>query len=735
MKIIGHLLISVCVFFSNYVFASGTWSNMTPVAKSAFSSRIKTQYANSILKVIGMNQYDKATLSMVEGMLADIDDNDMSRIHDKYNSIENIGYDYGLPGAASMSVKGVTEAFDVSYRLNSGINAVIEKSDDIEKVLEGSLKSATTNNFTMAISATNEMRKFYESMGQLFKNEDVKRYILQEAIIADVLSENYTAPNFQKAYRATERFDINGKSCTVAKGCSSVLSGNPFSFPEVDKIIEIKKNIDSAKKMLVAAEKAEGNINAFVNIYIKDKASTEAKVDAVIDTAITGKELYDNTKKIGKGIKATSKLMNVNLSDTIPDWNTYTDDEKNSMSLFWSEGEGATIASMYYGNSQAGKTELLRQLNILIKKQYDGKMQHALTTSAAGFLNGRESKIKNIINSFVSENDYSAAKKFAESYPYIVPYAENKVNEREMVDYFSKQKKIENYLLKPKLKIEQGKVEDDKIFLSGMTGINNNAVEDANYAVKVNIIEAEVKKQTEASVNAPLDAHVSLIGTQSSGGWGSAYEGGKTVDSFTIHAGDKINNLLKSKVNINISKINSPITNVGFNSSGYDYTAWGEWNGNGRIYTDQSGHMFNIDHGHYTVGLATDRYPGGKMPSTGTATYNGTLHGDYISTTGDIERNAIGGTISLNANFSNNTIGGTLNATKGGSSWATASTGSMSIHGDSYYNNNLNINGGGTGGLEGSFNGPNAEETSGGFWLSTSSGTPGNAAGVYTAKQ
>jgi len=67
-------------------------------------------------------------------------------------------------------------------------------------------------------------------------------------------------------------------------------------------------------------------------------------------------------------------------------------------------------------------------------------------------------------------------------------------------------------------------------------------------------------------------------------------------------------------------------------------------------------------------------YPGGEIPKTGTATYNGTLRGDTVNGN-TIERNAISGNITLNTNFGSQAMSGNLSVTHNGSAWASATFG------------------------------------------------------------
>ena len=166
----------------------------------------------------------------------------------------------------------------------------------------------------------------------------------------------------------------------------------------------------------------------------------------------------------------------------------------------------------------------------------------------------------------------------------------------------------------------------------------------------------------------------------------------------------------------------------------YSYTAWGDWNGDGRKKTNDG--RTTVDHGHWLLGAMT---PTQDMPKSGSATYNGDLRGDWISsgigsTSGTIEKNVISGSVNMNANFNSGKLSGNMDLKRKGNSWAQTQFNNISINGNSY-NGNMSVTGGGNGGLYGNFFGPKAEETGGGFFVDKQSGDHGGASGVFRAKK
>jgi len=221
----------------------------------------------------------------------------------------------------------------------------------------------------------------------------------------------------------------------------------------------------------------------------------------------------------------------------------------------------------------------------------------------------------------------------------------------------------------------------------------------------------------------PFIGDYSMATTSPSGIFNYTSGSAESANSVRVEKGNTIGDVINSTEEFKFERVSTNV-NVQTDTTGYSYTTWGEWNGEGRTHTNSNGEVFNVDHGHYVAGISTQYYPGGEIPKTGIATYHGTLQGDYTlntNTSNTIERNAIGGTITLNANFGSQTISGNLSATRNGSAWASANFGSTPINNSGNYsseNENLTVTGGGSGRISGNFYGPNAEETGGRWWSS-----------------
>lgn len=167
-------------------------------------------------------------------------------------------------------------------------------------------------------------------------------------------------------------------------------------------------------------------------------------------------------------------------------------------------------------------------------------------------------------------------------------------------------------------------------------------------------------------------------------------------------------------------------------SSTKDYVSWGYWN-----MTYNSG---NIGKGVWIGGIPTI-----SMPSTGTASYSGTVIG-YTGTSGQlITPIDAGGTATFNVNFAAPTITGNINFTSGGHTWI-ANIASTSISGNSFSADRTNtlsgtrdgipfFNSAGTN-VNGKFYGPNANVVGGSFTLmETTSTPPSKAVGVFKANR
>ncbi|NCB54994.1 MAG: hypothetical protein EOM49_08685, partial [Epsilonproteobacteria bacterium] len=153
----------------------------------------------------------------------------------------------------------------------------------------------------------------------------------------------------------------------------------------------------------------------------------------------------------------------------------------------------------------------------------------------------------------------------------------------------------------------------------------------------------------------------------------------------------------------------------------YNYLSWGTWS------TELSAsHKTVVDGSRWIAGKLT---PTTSMPSSGTATYNGTVQGmSYES--GALK--TLNGTHTMNANFASGTITGTMNVNyaSSGASYATTNLNAVSISGNGFAGG---LNGtDNTGSIKGSFYGPAANEI-GGTWALSKTGS--SAAGIFAGKK
>ncbi len=153
----------------------------------------------------------------------------------------------------------------------------------------------------------------------------------------------------------------------------------------------------------------------------------------------------------------------------------------------------------------------------------------------------------------------------------------------------------------------------------------------------------------------------------------------------------------------------------------YNYLSWGTWS------TELSAsNKTVVDGSSWIAGKLT---PTASMPSSGTATYNGTVQGmSYES--GSLK--ALNGSHTMNANFGSGTITGTMNVNyaSSGASYATTNLNAVSIGGNGFAGG---LNGtDNTGSIKGSFYGPAANEV-GGTWALSKTGS--SAAGIFAGKK
>ncbi len=185
----------------------------------------------------------------------------------------------------------------------------------------------------------------------------------------------------------------------------------------------------------------------------------------------------------------------------------------------------------------------------------------------------------------------------------------------------------------------------------------------------------------------------------------------------------------------------APLTIVAHVDPGFQYTAWGEWNG--QVTLTSGSLTTNVTRGFALFGTLTD--PQVIAQKTGTAIYSGPVLGDFTNNNSVVSPGAIGGSAQLNANFGAQTMSGSLNLTLNGNAWAaptftnlpigttpgTGSAGSFSMYLGTF---NSSPSGGGT--LAGAFTGPAGTETAGRFeyFKSVGSATDGSALGIFRGK-
>jgi len=159
---------------------------------------------------------------------------------------------------------------------------------------------------------------------------------------------------------------------------------------------------------------------------------------------------------------------------------------------------------------------------------------------------------------------------------------------------------------------------------------------------------------------------------------------------------------------------------------GLDYQTWGVWSVES-VHSGPSGATV-LDGSHWIVGAMT---PTVDMPKTGTATYNGHVHGTAHE---GGALHALDGTSTLTANFGTGNIGGQLNVNYvNGGAYATSDLSSVSIRNGNQFGGSL----GGAdnvGNIQGAFYGPGAAEV-GGNWAINKNGGASQATGIFGGKK
>ena len=224
-------------------------------------------------------------------------------------------------------------------------------------------------------------------------------------------------------------------------------------------------------------------------------------------------------------------------------------------------------------------------------------------------------------------------------------------------------------------------------------------------------------------------------------GWGSVVGSGPDSYQYASTGTNAPHNVLPkggSSTQINLDGVNQSVTATP-NYGDYDYVAWGTWDGGSSTTFERGdGATFNNVQGHWAYGQALGP---DDIPKSGSASYAGQVMGGYVHHgNGIVEANSITGDINMAVNFrdGNNSLSGTMNLDRNGSDWATASFNTQNARAnptDPDFKAPLNVVGGGSGQLNGSFFGKDAAEVGGSFYVDKQHGDGGGAAGVYRAKK
>jgi len=161
---------------------------------------------------------------------------------------------------------------------------------------------------------------------------------------------------------------------------------------------------------------------------------------------------------------------------------------------------------------------------------------------------------------------------------------------------------------------------------------------------------------------------------------------------------------------------------------GYDYQTWGVWSVEDARNTGTSAEV--LDGSHWIAGAMTSIAD--MQLKTGTATYNGHVHGTAREG-GRLQLHALDGTSKLTANFDSGTISGQLNINYvNGGAYATSDLSSVSIYNGNQFGGSL----GGAdnvGNIQGAFFGPGAAEV-GGNWSINKDNGASHATGIFNGK-
>lgn len=207
-----------------------------------------------------------------------------------------------------------------------------------------------------------------------------------------------------------------------------------------------------------------------------------------------------------------------------------------------------------------------------------------------------------------------------------------------------------------------------------------------------------------------------------------AYTNGETINIETF-ANDGV-----TKIQVGTGRVTV--------DAGYIYSAWGEWNGTLTGTDSNTGASTRINRGYFVVGVPTT--PSEFNGLKGTATYSGSLKGDYFSPqTGAVSPGAITGSAFLSADFDQKTMNGRFNMFLNNSLWANGTLNQTAL--DTFGGNlkgfqttfvperdnqgNVVSQGGAWGGLYG----PKAQEAGGAFYYSRYG--DGVAEGIWRAKK
>lgn len=222
-------------------------------------------------------------------------------------------------------------------------------------------------------------------------------------------------------------------------------------------------------------------------------------------------------------------------------------------------------------------------------------------------------------------------------------------------------------------------------------------------------------------------------------GYSNGANAGSVMVDGAVTATGVTNGQMTNLTVVTQSGISGTASGVAHIDGGYQYTAWGEWNG--RIDGDGvQQNISNVTHGQWVVGSPTKDSP--AVRQIGQATYSGNLMGDYVASNGTLYQNAVGGSMRMQVDFTGMTVDSYLhilrasdNATIADTSVTGSQIYTAQTNGATYFGYNKTQSGanGAVTGVVGTFYGPNAEEA-GGSW-SYHSPTQENISGVFRAKR